>query len=189
MRIYISDEADPFSLHVLEVRRRPAAAATVPARSPPLRPTLSPLQVGEAEYALLRQDQDIRVDFANFPGKLVGLLDKCLACRGEDLPRCALRACSFLRGAAASCRATLLCTSVGLRLCRAGPGSDEAELPAELLTSRCNRPPRRALQVPGRAAHLGSAGAAFSIWPWRGCAGGGGAGGRCWWRAGHVPGG
>ena len=61
LRIYISDEADPFALHVLEV--------------------------GEEEYALLRADQGIRVDYANFPGKLIGLLDKCIACQGEDLPR------------------------------------------------------------------------------------------------------
>lgn len=63
LRCFISSEADPFFLHVLEV--------------------------GEEEYALLRQDQDIRVDFANFPGKLIGLLDKCIACKEEDLPRCA----------------------------------------------------------------------------------------------------
>lgn len=46
------------------------------------------LEVGEEEYALLRADQGIRVDYANFPGKLIGLLDKCIACQGEDLPRC-----------------------------------------------------------------------------------------------------
>ncbi|KAL4433886.1 hypothetical protein ABPG75_000327 [Micractinium tetrahymenae] len=61
LRCFISSEADPFFLHVLEV--------------------------GEEEYALLRHDQDIRVDFANFPGKLIGLLDKCIACKDEDLPR------------------------------------------------------------------------------------------------------
>ncbi|KAL4419535.1 hypothetical protein ABPG77_005766 [Micractinium sp. CCAP 211/92] len=61
LRCFISSEADPAFLHVLEV--------------------------GEEEYALLRQDQDIRVDFANFPGKLIGLLDKCIACKDEDLPR------------------------------------------------------------------------------------------------------
>ena len=61
LRIYISSEADLYFLHVLEL--------------------------AEEEYAVLRQDQDIRVDFANFPGKLIGLLDKCIAGRAEDLPR------------------------------------------------------------------------------------------------------
>jgi hypothetical protein len=45
------------------------------------------LEVGEEEYALLRADQGIRVDFANFPGKLIGLLDRAVACKTEDLPR------------------------------------------------------------------------------------------------------
>lgn len=61
LRLYLSDEADPFALHVLEV--------------------------GEEEYAALRAEQGIRVDFANFPGKLIGLLEQCIACREEDLPR------------------------------------------------------------------------------------------------------
>ncbi len=61
LQCFISSEANPSFLHVLEV--------------------------GEEEYALLRHDQDIRVDFANFPGKLIGLLDKCIACKDEDLPR------------------------------------------------------------------------------------------------------
>lgn len=65
LRVFISSETDLFFLHVLEV--------------------------GEEEYALLRRDQDIRVDFANFAGKLIGLLDKCIACKEEDLPRCAPR--------------------------------------------------------------------------------------------------
>ena len=65
LRVFISSETDLFFLHVLEV--------------------------GEEEYAMLRQDQDIRVDFANFAGKLIGLLDKCIACKEEDLPRCAPR--------------------------------------------------------------------------------------------------
>lgn len=43
--------------------------------------------MGEEDYARLRCDQGIRVDFANFPGQLIGLLDKCIACRVEDLPR------------------------------------------------------------------------------------------------------
>lgn len=65
MRLFLSSEADPYFLHLLEV--------------------------GEEDYALLRSDQGIRVDFANFPGQLIGLLDKCIACRAEDLPRQAHR--------------------------------------------------------------------------------------------------
>ncbi|PSC69139.1 spindle assembly abnormal 6-like protein [Micractinium conductrix] len=61
LRCFVSSAADPFFLHVLEV--------------------------GEEEYAVLRQEQDIRVDFANFPGKLIGLLDKCIGEREKDLPR------------------------------------------------------------------------------------------------------
>ena len=62
LRLFLSSESDPYFLQLLEV--------------------------GEEEYALLRQDQGIRVDFPNFPGKLIGLLDKCIACKAEDLPRC-----------------------------------------------------------------------------------------------------
>lgn len=62
LRIFVSSESDLFFLHVLEV--------------------------GEEEYALLRHEQDIRVDFANFAGKLIGLLEECIACKDEDLPRC-----------------------------------------------------------------------------------------------------
>ncbi|EFN57105.1 hypothetical protein CHLNCDRAFT_143927 [Chlorella variabilis] len=61
LRLFLSSESDPYFLQLLEV--------------------------GEEEYALLRQDQGIRVDFPNFPGKLIGLLDKCIACKAEDLPR------------------------------------------------------------------------------------------------------
>jgi spindle assembly abnormal protein 6 len=61
LRLFLSSEADPYFLQLLEV--------------------------GEEDYAVLRQDQGIRVDFLNFPGQLIGLLDKCIACKDEDLPR------------------------------------------------------------------------------------------------------
>ena len=85
LRVFVSSEADPFFLHTLEV--------------------------SEEDYALLRQDQLLRVDFANFAGKVVGLLERCIACREEDLPRWAARGGRHaLRGQGggqrAACRAT-----------------------------------------------------------------------------------
>ncbi len=61
LRIHISCEEDPFFLHTLEV--------------------------SEEDFQSLKVDQGILVDFANFPGKIIGLLERCLASNAADMPR------------------------------------------------------------------------------------------------------
>lgn len=61
LRIYVSSEADLLFLFVLDLT--------------------------EADFQAIRAAENIRVDYANFPSKLIGLLEKCIACQEEDVPR------------------------------------------------------------------------------------------------------
>jgi spindle assembly abnormal protein 6 len=61
LRIHISSEEDAFFLHTLEV--------------------------SEEEFQALKAEQGILVDFGNFPGKIIGLLERCIASRHEEAPR------------------------------------------------------------------------------------------------------
>lgn len=61
LRIHLSSEDDLFFLHTLEV--------------------------SEEEFQGLKVEQGILVDFANFPGKIISLLEKCIAAKTEDPPR------------------------------------------------------------------------------------------------------
>jgi hypothetical protein len=49
---------------------------------------LHSLEVSEEEFQTLKVEQGILVDFANFPGKVVGLLERCIASRAEETPKC-----------------------------------------------------------------------------------------------------
>ena len=63
LRIYITSEADPLFLYVLDLT--------------------------ESDFAAIRSAEAIRVDYANFPAKLIGLLERCIASAAEeDVPRC-----------------------------------------------------------------------------------------------------
>ncbi len=62
LRMQLSNEEDLFFLHSLEV--------------------------SEEEFQTLKVEQGILVDFANFPGKVVGLLERCIASRAEETPKC-----------------------------------------------------------------------------------------------------
>jgi spindle assembly abnormal protein 6 len=59
--VHISSEEDPFFLHTLEV--------------------------SEEEFQSLKAEQGILVDFANFPGKIISLLEKCQSSQETDMPR------------------------------------------------------------------------------------------------------
>ena len=61
LRVYLSDEADLFFLHTLEV--------------------------SEEDFSALKAEQGILVDFGSFPAKLISLLEKCIASRVQDPPR------------------------------------------------------------------------------------------------------
>jgi hypothetical protein len=61
LRVHISSEDDPYFLHTLEV--------------------------SEEEFQSLKAEQGILVDFANFPTKLISLLEKCLSSQASDMPR------------------------------------------------------------------------------------------------------
>lgn len=61
LRIHVSSEDDLVFLHTLEV--------------------------SEDEFQGLKAEQGILVDFSNFPGKIIGLLGKCIEARGRETPR------------------------------------------------------------------------------------------------------
>ena len=63
LRVYLLNEADLTFLHSLEV--------------------------SEEDFSALKAEQGILVDFGSFPAKLVSLLEKCIAARLQDPPRCA----------------------------------------------------------------------------------------------------
>ena len=46
------------------------------------------LEVSEEDFQALKAEQGILVDFENFPGKVMTLLQKCAAARSEEPPRC-----------------------------------------------------------------------------------------------------
>ena len=46
------------------------------------------LEVSEEDFSALKAEQGILVDFGSFPAKLVSLLEKCIAARVQDPPRC-----------------------------------------------------------------------------------------------------
>ena len=62
LRIHLSSDEDLFFLHTLEV--------------------------SEEEFQSLKIEQGILVDFGNFPGKVITLLQKCIHAQSEDPPRC-----------------------------------------------------------------------------------------------------
>lgn len=62
LRIHLSSDEDLFFLHTLEV--------------------------SEEEFQSLKIEQGILVDFGNFPGKVITLLQKCIHAQTEDPPRC-----------------------------------------------------------------------------------------------------
>lgn len=61
LRIHVSSEDDPYFLHTLEVT--------------------------EDEFQSLKAEQGILVDFASFPGKIISLLERCIASQAADMPR------------------------------------------------------------------------------------------------------
>lgn len=61
LRIHLSSDEDLFFLHTLEV--------------------------SEEEFQSLKIEQGILVDFGNFPGKVITLLQKCILAQTEDPPR------------------------------------------------------------------------------------------------------
>ncbi|CAL8470011.1 g9553 [Coccomyxa elongata] len=61
LRIHLSSEEDLFMLHTLEFN--------------------------EEEFQALKAEQGILVDFSNFPGKIIGLLERCIASSHEEAPR------------------------------------------------------------------------------------------------------
>ena len=63
LRIHLSNEGDLFFLHTLEV--------------------------SEEDFQSLKVEQGILVDFANFPGKVITLLERCISSKTQDPPRCA----------------------------------------------------------------------------------------------------
>jgi hypothetical protein len=72
LRIHISSEEDPFFLHTLEV--------------------------SEEEFQALKAEQGILVDFGHFSGKIITLLEKCLASQLPDAPRWVRHGASTHRG-------------------------------------------------------------------------------------------
>lgn len=101
LRVYVSSDADLFFLYVLEVNEDDfaalkldqgilvGAAAGGATRDGRLQLCQHRLCLPAEAPARLMSVGVLQVDFANFPGKIIGLLEKCLACRGEELPRCA----------------------------------------------------------------------------------------------------
>ena len=61
LRIHLSNEGDLFFLHTLEV--------------------------SEEDFQSLKVEQGILVDFANFPGKVITLLERCISSKAQDPPR------------------------------------------------------------------------------------------------------
>jgi hypothetical protein len=68
LRIHASSEDDPFFLHTLEV--------------------------SEEDFQGLKADQGILVDFGSFPGKIISLLERCLASQTADMPRFQASSCA-----------------------------------------------------------------------------------------------
>jgi spindle assembly abnormal protein 6 len=48
---------------------------------------LHTLEVSEEDFQSLKLEQGILVDFANFPGKIISLLERCVASKVQDPPR------------------------------------------------------------------------------------------------------
>lgn len=48
---------------------------------------LHTLEFSEEEFQALKAEQGILVDFGNFPGKIIGLLERCIASSHEEAPR------------------------------------------------------------------------------------------------------
>jgi hypothetical protein len=67
----VSSDDDPFFLHTLEV--------------------------SEEDFQGLKADQGILVDFGNFPGKIISLLERCLASQSSDMPRFQVRTCEHVQ--------------------------------------------------------------------------------------------
>ncbi len=65
LRIHLSSEEDLFLLHTLEF--------------------------SEEEFQALKAEQGILVDFGNFPGKIIGLLERCIASSHQEAPRYDMR--------------------------------------------------------------------------------------------------
>ncbi|KAJ3125039.1 Spindle assembly abnormal protein 6 [Nowakowskiella sp. JEL0407] len=61
LEIQLTDESDPFFLYQLDI--------------------------GEEEFHALRYEQNLLVDFQQFPVKLVELLEECIACKNDDSPK------------------------------------------------------------------------------------------------------
>ena len=61
LRIHLSSDEDLFFLHTLEV--------------------------SEEEFQSLKVEQGILVDFGNFPGKVITLLQKCILAQSDETPR------------------------------------------------------------------------------------------------------
>ncbi|PNH08928.1 Spindle assembly abnormal protein 6 [Tetrabaena socialis] len=61
LRVHISSDSDLYFLHTLEV--------------------------SEEDFQSLKNDQGILVDFASFPGKIISLLERCIAAQPGDSPR------------------------------------------------------------------------------------------------------
>lgn len=70
LRVHLSSDDDPFFLHTLEV--------------------------SEEDFQSLKVDQGILVDFANFPGKIISLLERCISSQASDMPR--FQAVLFVKG-------------------------------------------------------------------------------------------
>jgi hypothetical protein len=45
------------------------------------------MTIGEDDFHTLRTEQNLLVDFLQFPLKLIELLDECNACKNEDSPK------------------------------------------------------------------------------------------------------
>ncbi|KAI8806620.1 hypothetical protein BJ742DRAFT_773854 [Cladochytrium replicatum] len=61
LEVQLTDETDPYFLYLLDI--------------------------GEDEFRLLKTEQNLLVDFQQFPWKFVELLEESIACRGEDYPK------------------------------------------------------------------------------------------------------
>jgi spindle assembly abnormal protein 6 len=48
---------------------------------------LHSLEVSEEDFAQLKHEQGILVDFSSFPGKIITLLDKCISPQPTDTTR------------------------------------------------------------------------------------------------------
>ena len=64
LQIHLSNQEDLFYLHTLEV--------------------------SEEDFHSLRLEHGIPVDFEDFPGKIITLLERCISPKAQDHPRCGL---------------------------------------------------------------------------------------------------